>query len=27
LSEGLIDAGRHKIYVELFAEMSAPKNY
>jgi ribosome biogenesis GTPase len=27
LSKGQIDAGRYKIYVELFTEMSAPKNY
>jgi len=27
LSDGNIDAGRYKIYVELFAELSAPKNY
>ena len=27
LSAGNIDAGRYKIYVELFTELSAPKNY
>ena len=27
LSKGQIEAGRYKIYVELFTEMSAPKNY
>jgi ribosome biogenesis GTPase len=27
LAAGQIDAGRYKIYVELFAELSAPKTY
>ena len=27
VKDGLIDAGRHKIFAELFAELSAPKNY
>jgi ribosome biogenesis GTPase len=27
LSQGLIDAGRYKIYTQLFEELSAPKQY
>jgi len=27
VKDGLIDAGRHKIFTELFAELSAPKSY
>jgi ribosome biogenesis GTPase len=27
LAQGLIDAGRYKIYSQLFEELSAPKQY
>ena len=27
LAKGLIDAGRYKIYSQLFEELSAPKQY